>query len=430
MQTYSLSHLADHVLLHDLKALNSRDHATVAALLAHIAEVDERRLYAPAAYSSMYLYCVHELRMSEDTAHRRIGVARTARQFPAIFAAIADGRLNITAVLLLAPHLTPELPQEKANELLAASALKTKAEIQRLLAERFPQPDVPTLVQAVAVPVASDGTPKYELAPERVAPSDPASTPMAMEPLAPRPKVTPLSPGRHAWQVTVDEETQELLDYAQALLGDAVPSGDVEEVLKRSLRSLVQEIEKTKFAKSARLGRRRGAATGRYVPAHVRGTVWQRDGGQCTFVSEKGKRCEERKGMQFDHIEPVARGGDTTVTNLRLRCRAHNQYAAERTFGAGFMQQKREEARNRTARKKSEATARAETAPEAAADRTRREEVIPYLRSLGFRPDEAKRGATMSEGMIDASLEDRVRFALSRLGRGHFQRNTQRPSPA
>ena len=441
MKTYSLSHLANHVLLHDLKALNSQDRATTAAMLAHIAEVDERRLYAPAAYSSMYLYCVHELRMSEDTAHRRIGVARTARQFPAIFPALADGRLNMTTVLLLAPHLTPELPQEKANELLAAAALKTKAEIQRLLAERFPQPDLPTLVQPIAVPVASDGTSKYELAPERVAPSNHTDMPMTMEPLVPHPKVTPLSPGRHAWQLTVDEETQELLDYAQALLGHAVPSGDVGAVLKRSLRSLVQEIEKKKFAKCARLGQRRGAATGRYVPAKVRSTVWQRDGGQCTFISEKGKRCEERKGMQLDHIEPIARGGESTASNLRLRCHTHNQYEAERTFGAGFMERKREEARARTkgkaeakARAKAEAKARVEAEAaakaKAAADRAHRDEVIPWLQSLGFKPAEAKWGAAMCEGMSDASLEDRVQCALSGLARHRFRTTTHAASPA
>ena len=394
MNSYSLSHVANHVLVHDLMALNSTDRTTTAGLLAHIGEVDERRLYAPAAYPSMYLYCVHELRMSEDTALRRIGVARTARQFPAIFPAIADGRLNITAVLLLTPHLTPDLTQEAANELLAAAALKTKAEIQRLLAERFPQPDVPTLVQAVAVPVASDATPKYELAPERVVPSDRAKTPMSTEPLAPRPKVAPLSPGRYALQVTVDEETHAQLRYAQALLGHAVPSGDVATVLKRALDSLVQELEKRKFAKCARSRPLRGTTSSRHVPASVRRTVCQRDGGQCTFVSEKGKRYEGRKGLQLDHIEPVARGGESTVTNLQLRCHAHNQYTAEQTFGAGFMKQRREEARSRKARAKAKtaapapakAAAKADPATIAAADRT--------LRALGLRVNEpANEGA-------------------------------------
>src|SRR5260370_34724922 len=104
---YSLSHVANDVLLRDLAKLVSQDRATTAALLAHVAEVDERRLYLRAAYASMFLYCVRELHMSEDTAFRRINVARTARQFPVIFQAIADGKLNLTSVLLLAPRLTP-----------------------------------------------------------------------------------------------------------------------------------------------------------------------------------------------------------------------------------------------------------------------------------------------------------------------------------
>jgi hypothetical protein len=38
--------------------------------------------------------------------------------------------------------------------------------------------------------------------------------------------------------------------------------------------------------------------------------------------------------LEFDHIEPVARGGHATTANLRLRCRAHNQYEADRIFAA------------------------------------------------------------------------------------------------
>ena len=43
----------------------------------------------------------------------------------------------------------------------------------------------------------------------------------------------------------------------------------------------------------------------------------------------------------------VARGGEATVEGIRLRCRAHHQLEAERVFGAGFMQEKRDEARRR-----------------------------------------------------------------------------------
>src|SRR5258708_1035364 len=92
MSSYSLSHLADHTLLRELAASVSQDRTTTARMLAQIAEVDERRLYLPSGYSSMFLYCLHELRMSEDVAYKRIRAARAARQFPAIFPAVADGR--------------------------------------------------------------------------------------------------------------------------------------------------------------------------------------------------------------------------------------------------------------------------------------------------------------------------------------------------
>ncbi len=54
-----------------------------------------------------------------------------------------------------------------------------------------------------------------------------------------------------------------------------------------------------------------------------------------------GHRCNERARLEYDHIQPLARGGATSIDNLRLRCRAHNQYDAEQTFGAAFMQWKR-----------------------------------------------------------------------------------------
>jgi hypothetical protein len=85
-------------------------------------------------------------------------------------------------------------------------------------------------------------------------------------------------------------------------------------------------------------------------PARRRRKVLARDGHQCTFVSASGKRCSGRKFLEFHHDETeYARGGEPTEPNLCLRCRGHNQYAAERSYGAGFMEAKREAARRATA---------------------------------------------------------------------------------
>jgi hypothetical protein len=451
MKCYSLSHLTDHTLLRDLATLVTQDRATTAALLAHLAEVDERRLYLRAAHPSMYLYCVHELGMSEDAAFKRIRAARAARQFPGIFPALADGRLNLNAVVLLAPHLEPG----NADELLAAAEHKTRAEIERLIAERFPQPDLATLVGGIAPAAATNGLATWpvgapqqplatsdfrQLAARPVATMIEALTPqLAPAQVAPsRAKLAPLSPGRIGLQVTVDQETHDLLRYAQALLGHALPSGDVATVLKRALGSLVRELEQQKFARSARSRPQHSRAHGRYIPAEVRRTVWQRDGGQCTFVSERGKRCASTTRLEFDHVDPVARGGETSADRMRLKCRAHNQYAAECTFGAEFMRGKREEARCRAAQARERAEARAsvqklapeqtqeraqERVPEqaqtgaqervkAAEESTSQLDVRPWLRQLGFGAEEARRGAALCAHIPDAPLEQRVRVAL------------------
>jgi hypothetical protein len=98
---YSLTHLSDPELLRNLADVVARDRTTTAALLAHLAEVEARKLYLPAAYPSMHAYCVGELHMSDDAACDRIQAARKAREFPALFAAISDGRLNLSGALLL-----------------------------------------------------------------------------------------------------------------------------------------------------------------------------------------------------------------------------------------------------------------------------------------------------------------------------------------
>jgi hypothetical protein len=108
----------------------------------HIAEIEARKLYLPAGYPSLFAYCVGELRLSLDAAGRRIQAARAASRFPVIFDAVAEGRLHLTAVGLLAPHLT----EGTADELLSAATHKTKSEIEQLLAERFPKSDVPEWV--------------------------------------------------------------------------------------------------------------------------------------------------------------------------------------------------------------------------------------------------------------------------------------------
>lgn len=349
MRAFSLSHVSDADLLHDLATLVVKEQIATTELLARIAEVDARKLYLPAGYPSMYAYCVEGLHLSEDAAYKRIQAARAARRFPVLFEALAEGRLHLTAVCLLAPHLT----EENVGALIMAATRQPKLEIERFLANRFPRPD------RLAVDQAIRPLPDPQLAPAQVgndartgaAALSPQLAPAQVGDPAPRPRMTPVAPARFALQVTIDQEIYDDIQYAQALLGHSMPSGDVVQVLGRALKVFIDQLEKRKFAATPRPrpSRRHRVTSKRHIPAEVRRAVWKRDGGQCTFIGNTGLRCSARTRLEFDHIDPVARGGQATVERMRLRCRAHNQYEAERTFGAGFMKQKREQARHAVA---------------------------------------------------------------------------------
>lgn len=127
---------------------------------------------------------------------------------------------------------------------------------------------------------------------------------------------------------------------------------------------------------------------------------------------------------------PVARGGETSAANLRLRCRAHNQYAAEQAFGAGFMARRRRAARGARdaaveAGLRIEAERRAAEVAEARRIVAACDEVVPFLRALGIKPADAERAAAACRTMPDAALEDRVKAALRAYGppRGTIRRN-------
>ncbi len=339
MSTYRLTHLSNEQLLAGFAALRAQERCTMAALLAHIAEIDARHLYLRAGFESMRAYCVHELRLSEDAAAKRIQVARLAHGIPAIFPAIADGRLHLGAVRALASRLTPA----NVEQLIAAATHKTVEAIEVELARLFPQPEVLRL---------DDGIAQQVVAPQQPNAIERATWHVQVETVTPkvRTKIAPLSPERYTLQVTLPASTHDKLRRAQALLGHSVPSGDVAEVLDRAFDTLIAKLELRKFGSTKPQGQPRATVTGRSIRAHVRRAVYERDAGRCAYVFADGRRCAGQERLEFDHVNPVARGGLSTVDNLRLVCRAHNQAAAEDVFGQEFMESRRTSRRDGTAR--------------------------------------------------------------------------------
>jgi hypothetical protein len=387
--SYSLTHLTDVDLLRQLSDLVARDRKTTAALIAHLAEVERRKLHLPEGYDSLLSYCVEKLRLSRDEAVKRISAARLGRRFPGIFECLADGRLSLTTVIVLRPYIR----RENARELLKAAINRSKSEVVAMLAARFPKSELLPLIDRIpsanitsSNPVAPERLPSPVPQPPDLATESVVEAPQQMRQAEPphqtpplqqaraeqqrvpdrRPTRSPIAAQRFGLHLTMPQSLNDKLEYLQELLSHSIPSGDLVEVLEKTCELAIAQLEKTKFGVTSRacFSSPRKTPKGRHIPLAVRREVLKRDGHQCTYFGNSGHRCTARKFLQFDHVDEFACGGEATVDQIRLRCRAHNQYTAELKFGVGFMHSKRVAARLAAKRKREIREKRAASAPE------------------------------------------------------------------
>jgi hypothetical protein len=350
MKTNIPSRLSDDELIAEMKRLAGCEREVTVDLITHLAELDKRRLYLGAGFSSAFTYCTEVLRLSEHAAYHRILAARMTRRFPVVLRMLAQGNLNLTLVRLLAAHMT----KDNHDELLAAASGKSKRQVQELLARRFPQPEIassirklparrptaePSAAAALAGAAVGGGAPAAAALESRTlatwSPTSPALlAPAPAPPSRDRAVVTPLAPDRYQITFTASAETREKLQLAQDLLRHTIPSGDTAAIIDRALTALLEDLARQKFAATNRPRASRGTAKGsRDIPASVMRTVWVRDLGRCGFVSKDGRRCNERGFVEFHHMVPHGVGGPPTVSNVELRCRSHNDYEADLYYG-------------------------------------------------------------------------------------------------
>jgi hypothetical protein len=341
----SAAALSDHDLLARLEMFASKEREASVELVAHLAVLDSRpALYAARGYGSLFGYCTQALRLSEDAACNRIEAARACRRFPLILDLLASGSLSLTSVRLLGRHLTAE----NHESVLARARDRSRREIDALVAELAPRPDLPSAVRKVPSP----RTPHLPPAPQ-VANSVPivagpgiAAAPSA-RPTTPRPIVQASAPERYHVHFTIGREAHEKLLRLQGLLRREIPDGHAGLIVERALTALLEKVEKKKLGA---VGRPRPeppirpgtdrirrpnvpSRPSRHVPQEVKRAVWERDAGQCAFLASTGRRCTERTFLEFHHVHPYALRGPAIVANISLRCRRHNDYEAELIFG-------------------------------------------------------------------------------------------------
>jgi hypothetical protein len=220
-----------------------------------------------------------------------------------------SGALSLTTVRLLQPHLT----QENYEAVLARAASKPRAEINALVAELAPQPDVQASVRKLPDPQPprpSAPEPSLIFAPEAssmprsampAVSGDDGSAPAARPDIPTRPPsavvgrarpiVRPSTRERYRVQLTICQATHDKLRRLQVLMRRENPSGDVAVIFEQAVDLMLEKVEKAKIGgggvrSSRSVDRHRG---GRVItdPFGAKGVAW------CGDENNDGRRNKD-----------------------------------------------------------------------------------------------------------------------------------------
>jgi hypothetical protein len=323
-----------------LANLLRREQHAMADFLVALADFDARRLWLELGHASLFYFLHRELGLSKGAAHYRKTAAELVQRFPEIVEPLRDGRLCITSIVPLAKVLTPE----NRHELLPRFFHRSRREAMEVAAEvrpaAAPRRDVVTPIRAV-VPVVQPAEPKLDPAQSAVQPVEPvranrSAQPAPQSPSPPRDGADPLTADLSRFHVTVSRRFLEKLEAARAALSHARPGASAEEILERGLDLVLAEHARRKGL-VAKPRKAPPPSKPDRVPAHVKRAVWKRDGGRCQWPLDGGGICASTVRVEFDHIRPRALGGPSTIENIRLVCKVHNQRAARIALGDAWM---------------------------------------------------------------------------------------------
>ena len=379
--------LSNKKLLSDLEALNQRERKLKVLLLLYLSEIDKRRLYLPMGYSSLFDFCTMHLWYTRATAARRIRSARAVASYPDCLDLLLSGEINITTLSLISDILD----RDNHEKILSEIRGKSTRQVELLVSTHKPVNIIRDTVRPVCVrrcveestvtcgsgPSAetSPGNPDAQMGDWRPANSNKSSSSAETRSGAELPRGRMLLEQRLKLGFTVSPDFMKKYNKIKSLLSGKHPEGINFEMLfdtlmteylekhdpdrcreRRTKRAssrdntAKQNLERHSAQKTERAGKSDKAGkdnprkkppashrNSRHIPPAVRDQIYPRDKGRCTFVGANGKRCNSTWDLEVDHVVPVARGGDNSPGNLRLLCRKHNIYRAEREYGRGLM---------------------------------------------------------------------------------------------
>lgn len=280
-------------------------------VLRALLPIDEKQAYLDYGYSSLYLFLVGCCNLSNASAFRRKHCVILIRKHPKLLPLLEDGTLSLSNLTLVRNLIN----DETLDEIIALIAKKTTREVEKVVARLDPKPRPRSGVRKL--PEGSTGR-----------------GPCTGHP------ITPIDADLFKFTSVFNGQVNHRLQHVQEMFRRENPSNDPDVLFEAMVINMEAMLEKKYFAKTDRPRAEKPSKDPTRISNATKRVVYERDGGQCTSVSESGRRCSSREFLEFHHVEPRANGGDGSPENIRLLCSAHHAQQTKKAFGSELVAKK------------------------------------------------------------------------------------------
>jgi hypothetical protein len=257
-------------ILNQTKDLVKKEKHFTVLILQNLKHIEEHKVFAKLGYSSLYKYLIEELKYSEGEANIRVANVKLMRRSNVANEKIISGELSLT----------------NGKDLFRAVDQ----------CKDFSEEKISEVIGAIKNKTTRD-------AQSAIAQFFEIETPIEEKVVLRGEVLAKLNRLKKKYQV---DSTLELLEI--------IFEKDLKEI---SVKNNVTIKEKKS----------------RYIPVKVKVVTIARAQSQCEYVGASGKRCSEKRHLQFEHVIPFVKGGKNGVSNIKYFCRAHNQLTAMEMFG-------------------------------------------------------------------------------------------------
>ncbi|MGK5089592.1 HNH endonuclease [Bdellovibrionota bacterium FG-2] len=274
-------------------------------LLEILEQVDRHRVYLKHGHSSLFLYVVGELGLSESVAYNLITVTRKAREVPELRGLIATGAITLSNARRITSVLTP---QNKTEWLEKAAALSQR-QLEKEIVKVRPEAATPENVSYV-----TENRVRLEVG-------------LFEKDMLDLRRVQDLLSQAKGRFVTLEEVIVQMT-------GEYLKRHDPVRRAKRQINRKGKQAQKAPQASVQPVSRQAmsGAAPERKrvpIPANLLHQIRLRDQGECAYVHGNGRKCSQGRWVEIHYKIPVSLGGENTLENLVTVCRMHHAWIHE-----------------------------------------------------------------------------------------------------